>query len=528
MDISWKSKVARDIIEISIPIIEYHQNRDDLQSWLKTKVGKVNKKINVIVTLKKSLDARKSNIKFNLRLEVFTGSDFPDELKTPDFLPLNNGTVHIIGFGPAGIFAALHCLQLGMKPIVIERGQAVKQRRRDVAKLNREGEMNAESNYCNGEGGAGTFSDGKLYTRSMKRGKIQEILELFVLHGADENILYEAHPHIGTNKLPQIIEKLRDTIIEKGGEVRFGAKLTDLAYEGDTVTKLAVNGEWEPCDQVILATGHSARDIYYLLHKKKIALEAKPFAMGFRIEHPQSLINTIQFYNEHNAKMLPPASYSLVTQVKGKGAFSFCMCPGGIIAPAATADGEVVVNGWSPSKRNGEYANSGWVTEVGEEEWEAFKSHGPLAGLEFQKSIEQKAFQMGGGKFKVPAQNLIDYLAEKKSLTLNESSYHPGMTSVNLNELYPSTMNYRLREGLRAMTKKLKGFDHKNAMVTAPESRTSAPVRIPRTKELHHISLTNLYPCGEGAGFAGGIISAALDGVRVVKAIAEKVTPLSS
>jgi uncharacterized FAD-dependent dehydrogenase len=525
VDISWKSKVARDIVEISIPVIEYHQNRDDLQSWLKTRVGRVSGKINVIVTLKKSLDARKSNIKYNLRLEVFTDSDFPDKLKAPNYLPIKKEeTVHIIGFGPAGIFAALQCLQMGLKPIVIERGQAVKQRRRDVAKLNRAGEMNAESNYCYGEGGAGTFSDGKLYTRSMKRGKIQEILECFVLHGADENILYEAHPHIGTNKLPQIIEKLRDTIIEKGGEVHFGAKLTDLKYKGDTITELSVNGIWESCNQVILATGHSARDIYYLLHEKKIALEAKPFAMGFRIEHPQKLINTIQYHNEQNASMLPPAAYSLVTQVKGKGAFSFCMCPGGIIAPAATDNGEVVVNGWSPSKRNGEYANSGWVTEIGEEEWKEFKSHGPLAGLEFQKSIEQKAYTMGGGEFKVPAQNLIDYIAEKKSSNLNESSYNPGMTSADLNGLYPKEINYRLREGLRAMTSKLKGFDHKNAMVTAPESRTSSPVRIPRTKEFHHTELLNLYPCGEGAGFAGGIISAALDGVRVVKAILVKST----
>jgi len=270
VDISWKSKVARDIVEISIPVIEYHQNRDDLQSWLKTRVGRVSGKINVIVTLKKSLDARKSNIKYNLRLEVFTDSDFPDKLKAPNFLPIKKEeTVHIIGFGPAGIFAALQCLQMGLKPIVIERGQTVKQRRRDVAKLNRAGEMNAESNYCYGEGGAGTFSDGKLYTRSMKRGKIQEILECFVLHGADENILYEAHPHIGTNKLPQIIEKLRDTIIEKGGEVHFGAKLTDLKYKGDTITELSVNGIWESCNQVILATGHSARDIYYYFTRRK-------------------------------------------------------------------------------------------------------------------------------------------------------------------------------------------------------------------------------------------------------------------
>jgi len=523
VDISWKSIVARDIVEISIPITEYDAHKDDLQSFFKSKISSKYKGINVIKTLKKSLDARKANIKYNLRLAIFTGKDMPEELTYPRFEKLDeNQTVHIIGFGPAGIFAALQCLQMGLKPIVVERGQAVKERRRDVAKLNRSGEMNTESNYCYGEGGAGTFSDGKLYTRSMKRGKIQEILELFVLHGADENILYEAHPHIGTNKLPQIIEKLRKTILEKGGEVRFGAKLTDFKKEGDRITEVAINGVWESCNQVILATGHSARDIYYLLHKKDVYIEAKPFAMGYRIEHPQTLINNIQYHNERNARILPPASYSLVTQVKGKGAFSFCMCPGGIIAPAATDNGEVVVNGWSPSKRNGEYANSGWVTEIGEKEWKNYKKYGPLAGLEFQKTIEQKAFAMGGGNFKVPAQNLVDFLANKKSQQLASTSYHPGITSVNLNELYPEAITYRLREGLRTMTKKLRGFDHKEAMVTAPESRTSAPVRIPRTRDLHHTELTNLYPCGEGAGFAGGIISAALDGVRVAKAIKSK------
>jgi len=512
--------VAIDIVELSVPIQEYHKNIDDLDTLYKSKLHRKYENISSIVTLKKSLDARKRNIKFNLRLEVYTEKDSPEALKLPDFETLDsNKTVHIVGFGPAGIFAALKCLQLGIKPLVIERGQAVKQRRRDVAKLNREGVMNTESNYCFGEGGAGTFSDGKLYTRSIKRGKIKEILEYFVLHGADENILYEAHPHIGTNKLPQIIEKLRNTIIEKGGEVRFGAKLTNLRLNDDKVSQLEINNVWEECQNVVLATGHSARDIYYLLNKRNIAIEAKPFAMGFRIEHPQILVNEIQYHNEQNAAILPPASYSLVTQVKGKGAFSFCMCPGGIIAPAATDIGEVVVNGWSPSKRNGEYANSGWVTEIGEEEWKDYAKFGPLSGLEFQKSIEQKAYKLGKGEYKVPAQNLVDYLEERKSTKLNNSSYNPGMTSVDLNQLYPQEVNYRLREGLREMTNRLKGFDHEKAIVTAPESRTSSPVRIPRSKYLHHIDLVNLYPCGEGAGYAGGIISAALDGIRVAKEI---------
>lgn len=520
-----KVYVAIDIIEISIPVAEYEATNGNLEHFVKSQSRLTKGGINAIVMLKKSLDARKLQIKYNLRLEIFTGNDYPQKFKMPLFKPLRETeNVHIIGFGPAGIFAALQCLQQGKKPIVIERGQAVKQRRRDVAKLNREGTLNTESNYCYGEGGAGTFSDGKLYTRSLKRGKIQEILEYFVLHGADENIRYEAHPHIGTNKLPQIIEKLRETIIEKGGDVRFGAKLTDLKHSDGKVIELEINGKWEPCQEVVLATGHSARDIYKLLHSKNIQLEAKPFAMGFRIEHPQSLINKIQYHTEQNAKILPPAAYSLVTQVMGKGVFSFCMCPGGIIAPAATADGEVVVNGWSPSKRNGEYANSGWVTEIGEQEWVNFQEHGTLAGLAFQQHIEQKAYNMGGGKFLVPAQNLPDYLAARKSTHLNTNSYHPGVTSVDLNKLYPKDINYRLREGLREMTKKLKGFDHKNAIITAPESRTSAPVRIPRTSDLHHTELTNLYPCGEGAGYAGGIISAALDGLRVIKAICAKMT----
>lgn len=512
--------MAKHISELRVPIEEFHAHREDMDGFLKSKLEREYKDITHVVLLKKSLDARKRAIKYLLRIEVFTENEIPESLSMPDFETLDTKkNVHIIGFGPAGIFAALECLHLGMKPIVLERGKEVKHRRRDVAKLNREGIMNTESNYCFGEGGAGTFSDGKLYTRSMKRGKIQQILEYFVLHGADENILYEAHPHIGTNKLPQIIEKLRNTIIERGGEVRFECKLTDIKIEDDIIAEVEVNGEWERCNQVVLATGHSARDIYELLQTRRVELEAKPFAMGFRIEHPQSLINQIQYHNEQNAKLLPPASYSLVTQVRGKGAFSFCMCPGGIIAPAATDTEEVVVNGWSPSKRNGEYANSGWVTEIGEEEWSEFKQYGALSGLEFQKSIEKKAYKMGGGKFRIPAQNLVDYLAEKKSEKLNESSYHPGMTSVNLNELYPSAINYRLREGLRDMTKKLRGFDHAKAMVTAPESRTSAPVRVPRTKTLQHTQLSNLYPCGEGAGFAGGIISAALDGVRVCRAI---------
>ncbi|MBT7276328.1 MAG: FAD-binding protein, partial [Woeseiaceae bacterium] len=314
---------------------------------------------------------------------------------------------------------------------------------------------------------------------------------------------------------------LRETIIQQGGEVRFEQKLTEIKLLNNRVHQIAVNHKWESCQTLLLATGHSARDVYMLLHKHKISLEAKPFAMGFRIEHPQSLINTIQYHSPENAALLPPASYSLVCQMKNKGVFSFCMCPGGVIAPAATDKNEVVVNGWSPSKRNGKFANSGWVTEIGEKEWKEFAQHGALAGLKFQKSIEEKAYQLGGGQSKVPAQNLTDFLADRPSATLNKTSYHPGVTPADLNTLYPHDVTYRLREGLREMTKKLNGFNHELAIVTAPESRTSAPVRIPRTAMFCHPEIQNLFPCGEGAGYAGGIISAALDGFRVVQAINE-------
>ena len=469
--------------------------------------------------VRKSLDARKKNILYQLRIELFHKEQQSEEQPLV-FPSLGKHSAHVIGFGPAGIFASIELLKQGIRPIIIERGKSVKDRRRDVAKLNRDGIMNPESNYCFGEGGAGTFSDGKLYTRSHKRGKIKDFLALLVQHGASQEILYEAHPHIGTNKLPGIIENLRQTIVKAGAELRFNAKLTDFKLLKGKVTKVKINDDWENCHHLILATGHSARDIYELLHTQNVALEPKGFAMGFRIEHPQSLIDQIQYHGSKEMDLLPPSSYSLVEQVHGKGVFSFCMCPGGIIAPAATGENELVVNGWSPSKRNGEYANSGWVTEIGEEEWAEFTSYGALAGLKFQQHIERRASALAGTGYKVPAQNLKDYLAQVKSTELNPSSYHPGMTSVDLNTLYPTEVNERLREGLRKTCTRLKGFDHDKAIVVAPESRTSAPLRIPRTKELCHPDVLNLFPCGEGAGYAGGILSAAMDGVRVAKAIA--------
>lgn len=522
VETSWKINLTQRIEEIRLDPLSYEAYKEDLLTFCRKKfqLGDELKKVKL---LKKSLDARKRDIKYNLRLALIFNESEEEAFSTyGQIIPMGESTCHIIGFGPAGIFAAIECIRLGIKPIVIERGKAVKDRRRDVAKLNRSGEMDPESNYCYGEGGAGTFSDGKLYTRSHKRGKIIDILRILVEHGADDSILIEAHPHIGTNKLPGIIENLRNGIIEHGGEVRFGTKLTDIEIQEGRVKAIELNGQQEEVEDLILATGHSARDIYYLLHDKRVALEAKPFAMGFRIEHPQELVDNIQYHsNKRLIEALPPASYSIVEQVKGKGVFSFCMCPGGIIAPAATDNFEVVVNGWSPSKRNGQFANSGWVTEIGEEEWSEFSDEGPLAGLKFQESIENKAFKMGGGEFKVPAQNLKDYIEGKPSGMLNESSYHPGMTSANLNQLYPERINHRLREGLKQACKKLKGFAHEDAIVVAPESRTSSPVRIPRQKDMQHVDVKGLYPCAEGAGYAGGIISAALDGVRVAHAIAK-------
>lgn len=523
----WKlvGKLAVGVkqLEIVVKPRELENTLNSLEAITLKRLKLEKQQLNDVVIKRKSLDARKQLIRYIIRVEAFFDEDYAPEIKLPSFPELDGQSfTHIVGFGPAGLFAALKCLELGIKPIVIERGKYVKDRRRDVAKLNRDGILDPESNYCFGEGGAGTFSDGKLYTRSQKRGKIAEILNYFYLHGANENILYEAHPHIGTNKLPGIIENLRETIIHNGGEVRFESKLTDFKVNEGEITALFVNGIKEDCQNLVLATGHSARDIFKMLHQHKLEIEAKPFAMGFRIEHPQELINNIQYHNKENAALLPPASYSLVKQVKGKGAFSFCMCPGGIIAPATTTENAVVVNGWSPSKRNGQYANSGWVTEIDKEEWSDYADKGPLAGLHFQQFIEQRAYKMAKCTYKVPAQNFTDYLNNKKSEQLNESSFYPGMESVNLNNLYPKEINYRLREGLRHFAKTMKGFNSSNAIIVAPESRTSSPVRIPRTTELSHPDVNNLYPCGEGAGYAGGIISAALDGVRVAKSIAYK------
>lgn len=467
---------------------------------------------------KRSIDARSRQAKYILQLEVFIDGKVTE---TPPFDPelrnVSNGQpVVIVGAGPAGLFAALRLIAAGMKPIIIERGKDVRSRRRDLAAINKEGVVNPESNYCFGEGGAGTYSDGKLYTRSTKRGNVLRILQLFHHFGADADILIDAHPHIGTNKLPQIITAMRQQIIDCGGEVHFETKLTDLLLDGDKVAGIrTAAGDTIKCGSVILATGHSARDIFELLHRKGILIEAKPFALGVRIEHPQHLVDTAQYHCQLRDAHLPPASYSLVAQENGRGVFSFCMCPGGIIAPAATAPGELVVNGWSPSKRNNPYANSGTVVAVDEHDFAKYGFKGPLAAMQYQQMVEQRAFAAGGGRLVAPAQRMTDFAAGKASSTLPDCSYLPGITSVPMDKVLPQEVSDALRKAVVTFGKKMKGYFTDEAVLVATESRTSSPVRIPRDKDtMEHVQIKGLYPCAEGAGYAGGIVSAAIDGER--------------
>lgn len=472
-----------------------------------------------IEILRKSLDARKHPIVFLLKVRVFqTGEEVVIEDKTTHYTQPNSAkTCHIIGFGPAGIFAALQCLEQGIKPIVLERGKAVKDRISDISAIHKTLQIDPDSNYCFGEGGAGTYSDGKLYTRSSKRGDIKKVLNIFIQHGADAKIGIEAHPHIGTNKLPRIIENMRKTIIEFGGEVHFGKRVSDFVLENDEIKKIQCADDSEyPCEHVILATGHSARDIFELLHHKNILIEAKPFALGVRVEHTQELIDSIQYKCDSRGIFLPPASYSLVSQVKGRGVFSFCMCPGGVIAPAGTQSNETVVNGWSSSARNGPFSNSGIVVQVQPENWQQYGTKGALAALAFQSEIEQKAFKVVGS-IQAPAQRLEDFIQKKTSQHLPKSSYIPGLTSYDLNSVLPRFISDTLREGFIDFGKKMRGYRTNDAIVVGVESRTSSPVRIPRDKEtLRHPQIKNLFPCGEGAGYAGGIVSAAMDGIACI------------
>lgn len=492
-------------------------NAKSIRKAVALQKGLAPSKISHIEILKRSIDARQKEVKINLTVEVAVDELYEKKsIELPHYPNVTNAReVLIVGAGPAGLFAALKCIEAGVKPIIIERGKDVRNRRRDLKALNIEHLVNEDSNYCFGEGGAGTYSDGKLYTRSKKRGDVKRILELLVAFGATKEILVEAHPHIGTNKLPAIIAQIREKIIEQGGEVIFETRVTDLVLQGDKITGLKTqNGDLYTAAGVILATGHSARDIFELLERKGIEIEVKPFALGVRVEHPQQLIDKIQYKCDDRGEYLPPSPYSIVKQIDGRGMYSFCMCPGGIIAPCATSPGEVVTNGWSPSKRDQPTANSGIVVELRLNDFKAF-GNSPLAGMHFQKSIEQTAWSLGGKTQRVPAQRLMDFLDAKVSSTLPETSYKPGVTSVDIREVFPAFIHNTLKAGFREFEKSMKGYLTNEAVIHAPESRTSSPVRIPRDpKTLQHIRIKGLYPCGEGAGYAGGIISAAIDGEK--------------
>jgi len=465
---------------------------------------------------KRSIDARGRIVKIRLQLTYSINAPLPTAERQMRQLQnvSNSAPAIIVGCGPAGMFAALR---------LIERGKNVKERRRDLALISKHGIVNPDSNYCFGEGGAGTYSDGKLYTRSNKRGNVQNILDTFIEYGANADIAIDAHPHIGTNKLPQIIENMRNAIIACGGEIHFNSRFCGLEIKDKKIvgvkftsaTDIAVSPITYKTETCILATGHSARDVFEYLYSENIFIEAKPFALGVRIEHPQQLIDASQYHCEVRSEYLPPSSYSLVNQSFGKGVYSFCMCPGGIIAPAATAPGELVVNGWSPSRRNNPYANSGIVVSVNEKDYLKYGNQGPLAALAYQKEIEQKAFVAGGGNLQAPAQRMVDFVNKTTSATLPKCSYIPGVNSTNLYDVLPPEITGPLQDAFKEFGKKMKGYLTNEAILVATESRTSSPVRIPRDSEtLMHPQVSGLFPCGEGAGYAGGIISAAIDGER--------------
>jgi uncharacterized FAD-dependent dehydrogenase len=478
--------------------------------------------------IKKSLDARSRQPIFNLRYEVALGNVLsPEPVYLDGFQSVENSpAVIIVGAGPAGYFAALELIQLGIKPIVLDRGKDVRTRRRDLRAIQQFGIVDPDSNYCFGEGGAGTYSDGKLYTRSHKRGDIYKVLKLFVEHGASADILIDAHPHIGTNKLPQIVGNMRATIEHFGGQVLFGKTVIDiqLSKERSFMGVICADGSLFEGDGCILATGHSARDIYALLHHKGIEIEAKPFALGIRVEHPQALIDEIQYKRKERGPYLPPSSYSLVCQVADRGVFSFCMCPGGLIVPAATAPGEIVVNGMSPSKRDSPFSNSGMVVAIEIDDLKQYKKDGVFASMAFQRDVEQNVFNAGDGSQKGPAVRLTDFVNRKVSSTLPSTSYIPGIYPAPIYDLLPDFVSDRLVEGLKIFGKKMKGYLTSEAIAVATESRTSAPIKIPRDPiNLMHPSTPGLFPCGEGAGYAGGIVSAAMDGIRVAQKVNEYV-----
>lgn len=475
--------------------------------------------------LRRSIDARgRRDVFIRMRTEAYIDEEVPDE--KPFVPPYRKITgkhqVLIAGSGPAGLFAAVKLIEHNIKPVIIERGKDVSRRKRDVAQLSRNNYLDPDSNYCYGEGGAGTFSDGKLYTRSSKRGNVQRILQIFEYHGAPKDILSNAHPHIGTNILPKIITDMRQHILLSGGEIHFDSRITDFKTEADRIVSVeTASGDIFEGDALILATGHSARDIYELLHRKGLELTEKGFAMGLRVEHSQDLIDQIQYSCTVRDEYLPAAAYNLVEQIEGRGVYSFCMCPGGFIVPAATGPEEVVVNGMSPSKRNSKFANSGIVTEIRPEDFPNREKYGIMAGLKYQQSIEHSAYLNGGKGVEAPAQRLTDFVNGRLSKNLPETSYHPGIISSPMHFWLPEAISKRLREGLRRFDNKMKGCLNEEGVGIGVESRTSSPLRIPRDKNTrNHPQIKNLYPCGEGAGFSGGIVSSALDGEKSAEAVA--------
>lgn len=517
--------------EIKLPPADLHNDEALRRAVLRQ--GPLSKKdIGDIRVERRSIDARGAQPVYRMRVAV----DQPHEDFTPE-APVSDAyrdvsdkpTIAIIGCGPAGMFAALELLELGLKPIIIERGKDVQARRRSLRAIQQFGEVDPDSNYCFGEGGAGTYSDGKLYTRSLKRGNYQKSLNILAEHGAQPDILIDAHPHIGSNKLPKVVANMRQTILKYGGEIRFGHRMIDLERSAGDLQALSIVDENGTnyrltAEAFIFATGHSARDVYELLHRYDVRIEAKPFALGVRIEHPQPLIDKIQYRQETREENLPASSYKLVTQVEGRGVFSFCMCPGGLVVPAATAPGELVVNGMSLSRRDSPYANSGTVVAVEMEDLKPFEKHGVFAGLEFQKSVERIMFGAGDGGQAAPAARLTDFVKRRVSSDLPETSYIPGLHAAPMHDLLPTGIFNRLRQGVQDFGKKMRGYYTESANVIGTESRTSSPIRIPRDrKSYRHPDLPSLYPCGEGAGFAGGILSAAMDGQNVARAVAASV-----